>query len=686
MPTSLPPLKISFVFNTDPVPVRKINDTELDLMLQEIARVVNLQLAQLNTVFRSDDTLTDAIIRLRNLHPEVLASMKDGGGFPIAWISARTIAQLPAPSLAQNGTMALVTDAYGGATLAYCDQAANEWLRAYDRLPVWKAPDFAGRRMAIGVPLYSYPPSVWSTYIALGMPDIGIAILNPNSGPGTSPDPGYVTAYAALLAKGTRVLGYVHTSYGTRPIAEVKAEIDTYLLFYPKVSGIFFDEGGDEGSPAADDPTFLYYAELWNYVLTTMPYPQQFVALNPGATIAERFMTISSAIILFEDIADNYLTHENPEWLIDYDRRRIWHLMHSVASAAQMRNLFDRARELGVGTVYITSDVLPNPWDALSGYHTEQLAKLAETDDAFAVIDVPGRASEWWASESTLTAIAHGVVNAVLNNDPGANGYTAGQELAVVGGTGTAAVIRVMAVDVLGGPTRIAWTPGDYSVSPSTSQDFGSGFKVTLTIAATNIVTALPDLAAIPNDLTTTGQSRPFTVSGPGVDTAARFTGIQKLYTPAAWHDQRAIGGRTMWMVAKSYLVDSVLMAGNSNEWGIYCAAPGLSVSYQAGSFQGGSADITGEWAIIVAIFDAVTGRHQLRVNGTIVSSVSPGAGGDLPTVVAIGDYADGGATPTGNAAHADIVAAGVYNRAITDTELANLEAALAARTSIVLG
>jgi hypothetical protein len=613
--------------------------------------------------------------------------MKDGGGFPIAWINARRIDQLPAPSLAIDGTVTLVTDAYGGATLAYCDQAANEWLRCYDRLPVWKAPDFEGRRMAIGVPLYSYPPTVWSTYTALGLPDIGVAILNPNSGPGDAPDPGYVTAYAALADKGTRVIGYVHTSYGARPIAEVKAEIDKYKVWYPRVAGIFFDETGDEGSPAADDPTFLYYKELWDYVLATLSYPGQYVALNPGATIAERFMTISSAIILSEDDAANYLTHENPEWLINYDRKRIWHLIHSVLSAGQMQNLFDRARELNVGTIYITSDTLPNPWDALSAYHAQQLVKLAETDDAFAVIDIPGRASEWWASAYNVhTAIANGVVNAVLNNDPGANGYSAGQDVPVVGGTGTAAVIRVLAVDGLGGPTRIGWTPGDYSVAPSTSQDFGSGFKVTLTIAATNLITSITDAAAIPNALNTTGAAKPFTVAGPGADVAARFTGIQKISTYPFWHDQRATGGRTMWMVCKAYLADAILMGGISNQWGIYCAAPGLSVAFQAGNFIGGSADIAGIWSIIVAIFDTVTGRYRLRVNGSTVATANPGAGGDLPNVVCLGDYADGGATPTGNATHADIVAAGVYNRPITDTEIAALEALLATRTGIVLG
>ncbi len=594
-----------------------------------------------------------------------------------------TIAGLPAPSLVSKGSPAFVTDAYGGPTPAYSDGLA--WRRTYDRALVYNGPNFSGRRMSMGIPNYSYPPGAWATYNALGMPDVFIQILNPDSGPGPSPDPGYVSAYAAALAKGTLILGYVPTTYGARPIADVKADIDKYFAFYPQVSGIFFDEMADENSPSPTDPIFLYYQALWNYVLTK-PYPQQFVAFNPGATVAERFMGISSAIVLYEDEAANYLTHDNPPWLINYDRSRIWHLLHTVTSAGQMEQCFDYARELNVGTIFLTSDVLPNPWDTVSIYEPEQEARLATTGGPFTVVDAPGRASEWWASASNFSAVPLGVIDVALNNDPGASGYAVGNTFPFTGGTHTVlGTITVLAVDGLGGPTRVSWTPGNYTVAPTTAQDFGAGFKVNLTVAATNIITGNPDAAAIPNPLTASGDSRPFTVAGPGADVAARFAGSQKLYTPAPWHDQALQGNqRTVWAIVKTSLPDGVLLGGLSSEFAIYVAGGSCAVSYQAGSFVGGSVNIVGAWAIIVAVFDHTGGRFQLRVNGVIASLTDPGAG--APTTIALGDYADGGNAPTGNATQADIVAAGLYNRALTNTELSQLENYLSTRTTIPLG
>ena len=56
-----------------------------------------------------------------------------------------------------------------------------------------------------------------------------------------------------MKAAGVRVLGYVHTSYGKRPIAEVQAEIDRYDKWY-KPDGIFFDEVTTDASGLAYNP------------------------------------------------------------------------------------------------------------------------------------------------------------------------------------------------------------------------------------------------------------------------------------------------------------------------------------------------------------------------------------------------------------------------------------------------
>jgi len=55
--------------------------------------------------------------------------------------------------------------------------------------------------------------------------------LNPNSGPGTSQDSNYVQALANLHQAGGKVTAYVHTSYGTRPLADVESDINLTFRF-----------------------------------------------------------------------------------------------------------------------------------------------------------------------------------------------------------------------------------------------------------------------------------------------------------------------------------------------------------------------------------------------------------------------------------------------------------------------
>src|ERR1700733_3548426 len=68
------------------------------------------------------------------------------------------------------------------------------------------------------VPLYSYPTNpTWSALIEakLSYPNVPIiAIVNPDSGPGKSPNPDYVLGVASLQKAGIVVVGYVPTGYG----------------------------------------------------------------------------------------------------------------------------------------------------------------------------------------------------------------------------------------------------------------------------------------------------------------------------------------------------------------------------------------------------------------------------------------------------------------------------------------
>src|SRR6185436_14762120 len=93
----------------------------------------------------------------------------------------------------------------------------------------------------MAVPAYFDPPSPeWQRLIA-GAPSVGMIVFNPESGPGTAADPAYTQVIAQAQAVGIVMVGYVATSYGARPEADVIADINHYYDFYT-LSGIYFAE------------------------------------------------------------------------------------------------------------------------------------------------------------------------------------------------------------------------------------------------------------------------------------------------------------------------------------------------------------------------------------------------------------------------------------------------------------
>ncbi len=95
------------------------------------------------------------------------------------------------------------------------------------------------------IPLFIYPTTVstWSSIAALpaAYPNVPvIAIVNPDSGPGSSQDPNYVAGINSLKAAGVVTIGYVWTNYGGVSLQSVESSIDAWKNLYG-VTGIFLD-------------------------------------------------------------------------------------------------------------------------------------------------------------------------------------------------------------------------------------------------------------------------------------------------------------------------------------------------------------------------------------------------------------------------------------------------------------
>lgn len=108
----------------------------------------------------------------------------------------------------------------------------------------------ATEKTGLLIPLYIYPANIhtnkdFNRVIELKRQYSEVpfwVIVNPASGPGTSVDPNYTKAIDRLIGAGCVVMGYVSTSYGKVPVETVQSNMQTWLKFYPRIQGIFFDE------------------------------------------------------------------------------------------------------------------------------------------------------------------------------------------------------------------------------------------------------------------------------------------------------------------------------------------------------------------------------------------------------------------------------------------------------------
>lgn len=182
-----------------------------------------------------------------------------------------------------------------------------------------------------------------------------IAMINPGNGPGTAPDSLYVGLVPRVLAAGINCLGYVHTRYAVRPIAEVKRDVDLHVQFY-KVNGIFVDTTSNKLEHVP------YYADLCAYIKSKGLK----VCLNPGTKCLEDHVRMADWVMCVETEAVNYLASTRPAWEKLYPGK-LWHCIHTAAPA-QLQSIYDKARRDGAGLLTVTDDVMPNPYNTLPSY------------------------------------------------------------------------------------------------------------------------------------------------------------------------------------------------------------------------------------------------------------------------------------------------------------------------------
>jgi hypothetical protein len=230
------------------------------------------------------------------------------------------------------------------------------------RLPLRKSttsPSSLQQRIAI--PSYFYPdcgsnPSCYWGQLDNAIPKVGLAIINPDNGPGAVFDPNYASQTLTTQGLGGIVLGYVFTSYGARSLAAIEADIDSYYTWYG-VDGIFFDEGF-----STDCSALSYYQTLNNYVKAKGG--QALTVINFGDNTPECYVNATDILLIFESAFTDYPAWQPSPWVFNYPANRFWHLVYATQESDLLTAL-QLSSTRNAGWIYVTNDDLPNPWDTL---------------------------------------------------------------------------------------------------------------------------------------------------------------------------------------------------------------------------------------------------------------------------------------------------------------------------------
>ncbi|KAK6519732.1 hypothetical protein TWF506_000032 [Arthrobotrys conoides] len=180
---------------------------------------------------------------------------------------------------------------------------------------------------SITVPLYSYPGDgakdwtpVFKAFNSSASTKFTI-IINPNNGPGSGdPDINFQTGIKKLKSfANAQVFGYVHQSYGKRPVTDVQADLLAYAAWRaPKIGitldGIFFDESPDTAVYAPYVATVNTFAKAQGLSTTiqnagTIPSKEYFAAIqNTDITVVleDSFDDYNAIAAKYDGLAAKY--------------------------------------------------------------------------------------------------------------------------------------------------------------------------------------------------------------------------------------------------------------------------------------------------------------------------------------------------------------------------------------------
>ena len=222
------------------------------------------------------------------------------------------------------------------------------------------------------VPAYFYPAgdrlADWARLAEAARSIPLEVIVNPASGPGKRQDPRYVAVVNALRRSGGRVLAYVNSNYGRRPLAAVEADLRTYRSFYA-VNGFFIDQ-------MANTPEALeHYRSIRRLIRQFDPMLK--VVGNPGTSTRPEYLDAADTLVIFEGSVQTFAANDPQKaapWIVGQPPDRFAMIIYDVPTASAGRDALSRAKWAGAGSAYITDQKMPNPYRGLPPYWADEIA------------------------------------------------------------------------------------------------------------------------------------------------------------------------------------------------------------------------------------------------------------------------------------------------------------------------
>jgi hypothetical protein len=235
------------------------------------------------------------------------------------------------------------------------------------------------------VPLYIYPGTttqraIWTAAIrTVGAGHSATMIINPNNGVISGLSAGDITNWTwaintVLAGTGWKAAAYVHTSYATRALASVEADIQGYVTNFPGVHSVFVDEVSTSSS------TSSYYQSLLTYIHNQTQFSAANVILNPGAYPTTNWMLTlthpAGTTTIVNGWENDYgavgFNPAPPAWTSSYPVWNFAAIVYDAPSAALSPVLVTSAGTGHMGNIFVTDQT--NFVTGLPSYYSSLIA------------------------------------------------------------------------------------------------------------------------------------------------------------------------------------------------------------------------------------------------------------------------------------------------------------------------